>query len=133
RGRRGVPRQTRTALAGGPPMNIDPVVIVSYARAPIGGFLGALKGFSATELGACAIRATVERAAFDPGLIERAYIGNVLAAGLGQAPARQAVLGAGLGQGVACTTVSKVCGSGMQAVMAGYDSIAAGSAQVVLA
>lgn len=114
-------------------MNIDPVVIVSYARTPIGGFLGALKGFSATELGACAIRATVERAAFDPGLIERAYIGNVLAAGLGQAPARQAVLGAGLGQGVACTTVSKVCGSGMQAVMAGYDSIAAGSAQVVLA
>ncbi|WP_269516208.1 thiolase family protein [Brevundimonas subvibrioides] len=111
----------------------DPVVIVSFARTPMGGFQGALSGVKATELGATAVKAAVERAGLDPAKIEQIYMGCVLPAGLGQAPARQAAIGAGLGQHVEATTVNKMCGSGLQAVMMASDSLAAGSADVIVA
>ena len=111
----------------------DPVVIVSFARTPMGGFQGALSGVKATELGAAAVRAAVERAGIDPARIDQVYMGCVLPAGLGQAPARQAALGAGLGQHVEATTVNKMCGSGLQAVMLASDSLSAGSAEVIVA
>ena len=111
----------------------DPVVIVSAARTPIGAFQGELAGFPATQLGAVAVKAAVERAGVAPADVQEAYIGNVLAAGLGQAPARQAVLGAGLPMDVVCTTVSKVCGSGMKALMLAHDAIACGHADTVVA
>ena len=93
--------------------NPDPTVILSYARTPMGGFQGALSGVSSTELGAVAVRAAVERAGVAPEKIDRIYMGCVLPAGLGQAPARQAALGAGLPRSVEATTVNKMCGSGM--------------------
>ena len=111
----------------------DPVVIVSAARTPMGAFQGELSALTAPRLGAVAIRAAIERAGIAKDLIEEAYVGNVLPAGLGQAPARQAVIGAGLPMSVRCTTVSKVCGSGMKAVMLAHDAIACGSAGIVLA
>ncbi|MDI1326032.1 MAG: acetyl-CoA C-acyltransferase [Brevundimonas sp.] len=111
----------------------DPVVIVSFARTPMGGFQGALSGVKATELGAAAVRAAVERAGVPPAKVEQIYMGCVLPAGLGQAPARQAAIGAGLGQHVEATTVNKMCGSGLQAVMMASDSRAAGSADVIVA
>ncbi len=111
----------------------DPIVIVSAARTPLGGFQGALKSKSAPELGASAIKASVERAGLAPEDIDEALMGCVLPAGLGQAPARQAALGAGLPLAVPCTTVSKVCGSGMKSVMLGHDLIAVGSANIVVA
>ena len=111
----------------------DPVVIASYARTPMGGFNGAFSSLKATELGSAAVAAAVERAGIDPAAIERIYMGCVLPAGLGQAPARQAALGAGLPQSVEATTVNKMCGSGMQAAMMAYDALAAGSADVVVA
>ena len=111
----------------------DPVVIVSFARTPMGGFQGALSGVKATELGATAVKAAVERAGLDPAKIEQIYMGCVLPAGLGQAPARQAAIGAGLGQHVEATTVNKMCGSGLQAVMMASDSLAAGSADFIVA
>ncbi len=111
----------------------DPVVILSYARTPMGSFQGCLSGATATELGATAVGAAVERAGLSGEAIERIYMGCVLPAGLGQAPARQAALGAGLPQHVGATTVNKMCGSGMQAVMMAADSIAAGSADIVVA
>ncbi|QTN19028.1 acetyl-CoA C-acyltransferase [Brevundimonas sp. AJA228-03] len=111
----------------------DPVVIVSSARTPMGGFQGALSGVKATALGATAVKAAVERAGLDPAKIEQIYMGCVLPAGLGQAPARQAAIGAGLGQHVEATTVNKMCGSGLQAVMMASDSLAAGSADVIVA
>ena len=111
----------------------DPVVIVSFARTPMGGFQGALSGVKATELGATAVRAAVERAGIDPAKVEQIYMGCVLPAGLGQAPARQAAIGAGLGQHVEATTVNKMCGSGLQAVMMASDSLMAGSADVIVA
>jgi acetyl-CoA C-acetyltransferase len=111
----------------------DPVVIASYARTPMGGFNGAFSSLKATELGSAAVGAAVERAGVDPAAIDRIYMGCVLPAGLGQAPARQAALGAGLPQSVEATTVNKMCGSGMQAAMMAFDALAAGSADVVVA
>ena len=111
----------------------DPVVIVSFARTPMGGFQGALSGVKATELGAAAVKAAVERAGVDPSKVEQIVMGCVLPAGLGQAPARQAAIGAGLGQHVEATTVNKMCGSGLQAVMMAADTLAAGNAEVVVA
>lgn len=111
----------------------DPVVICSFARTPMGGFQGALTGVKATELGAVAVKAAVERAGIAPEKVEQIYMGCVLPAGLGQAPARQAALGAGLGQHVEATTVNKMCGSGLQAVMMAADSIKAGSADIIVA
>ncbi|WP_435609094.1 acetyl-CoA C-acyltransferase [Pseudomonas knackmussii] len=111
----------------------DPVVIVSIARTPMGGFLGDFKDASAATLGAAAVRAAVERAHLGANEIDDAILGCVLSAGQGQAPARQAVLGAGLDRGTPCTTINKMCGSGMKAVMQGHDALLAGSASVVLA
>jgi len=111
----------------------DPVVIVSAARTPIGGFLGELKALAAPELGATAIRAAVERAGVRPGEVDAVIMGNVLSAGLGQAPARQAALGAGLAPGTDCLTVNKVCGSGMKAAMLAHDLITLGSSRLVVA
>jgi acetyl-CoA C-acetyltransferase len=111
----------------------DPVIICSYARTPMGGFQGALSGVSATELGATAVKAAVERAGVDPAKIDRIYMGCVLPAGLGQAPARQAALGAGLPRSVEATTVNKMCGSGMQAAIMADEALRAGSADIVIA
>lgn len=111
----------------------DPIVIVSAARTPMGGFLGELSSLSAAELGAVAIRAVVERAGLAAEVIDEAIMGCVLQAGQGQAPARQAALGAGLPTGVVCSTVNKICGSGMKAMMFGHDLLLAGSAEVVVA
>ncbi|MEI5685891.1 acetyl-CoA C-acyltransferase [Sphingomonas kyungheensis] len=114
-------------------MSTDPVVIVSYARTPMGSFQGSLAGASATELGAAAVAAAVERAQAPAEAIERIYMGCVLPAGLGQAPARQAAIGAGLGTHVEATTVNKMCGSGMQAAIMAADALAAGSADLLVA
>ncbi|MFA7263786.1 MAG: acetyl-CoA C-acyltransferase [Caulobacter sp.] len=114
-------------------MSADPVVIVSFARTPMGGFQGALTGVKATELGATAVRAAVERAGIDPAKVEQIIMGCVLPAGLGQAPARQAGLGAGLSLGVEATTVNKMCGSGMQAAIMAHDALAAGSVDLIVA
>jgi acetyl-CoA C-acetyltransferase len=111
----------------------DPVVILSYARTPMGGMQGALADVSATDLGATAVRAAVERAGIDGGEVERIYMGCVLPAGLGQAPARQAAIKAGLPKSVQATTVNKVCGSGMQTVIMGAEAIGAGSVDLVIA
>ena len=111
----------------------DPVVILSYARTPMGSFQGALAGVTATQLGAAAVSAAVERAGVAPESVDKLFMGNVLSAGLGQAPARQAAIGAGLPVSVEATTISKVCGSGMQAAIFAHDMIAAGSADVVVA
>jgi acetyl-CoA C-acetyltransferase len=116
-----------------PAMSADPVVIVSYARTPMGGFQGALSNASATELGAAAVKAAVERAKVAPESIEQILMGCVLPAGLGQAPARQAALKAGLPNSVEATTVNKMCGSGMQAAILAHDQLAAGSAKIVIA
>ncbi|WP_323119711.1 acetyl-CoA C-acyltransferase [Burkholderia alba] len=114
-------------------MSSDPIVILSAARTPVGRYLGKLSPVSATVLGATAIRAAIERAAVDPAAIDEAYVGCVLPAGLGQAPARQAVLGAGLPRSVAAVTVNKVCGSGMQAIRYGFDALSNDSAGLVVA
>ncbi len=114
-------------------MPSDPIVIVSAARTPMGGFQGELKGFAAPELGAAAIRAAVERAKLKPEQVEEVIMGCVLPAGQGQAPARQASLGAGLPLGAGCTTVNKMCGSGMKAAMLAHDLLTAGSMDVVVA
>ena len=114
-------------------MTDDPVVIASYARTPMGGFQGALSGAKATELGAAAVKAAVERAGVPGEAVERIYMGCVLPAGLGQAPARQAALGAGLPLSIEATTVNKMCGSGMQAAIMAYDALAAGSIDVAIA
>jgi acetyl-CoA C-acetyltransferase len=114
-------------------MSADPVVIVSYARTPMGGFQGALAGASATDLGAAAVKAAIERAGVAGDSVDEILMGCVLPAGLGQAPARQAALKAGLPQSVEATTVNKMCGSGMQAAILAHDAIAAGSAKIVIA
>ena len=111
----------------------DPVVIVSVARTPMGGFQGDFKGLTAPQLGAAAIRAAVERAGVAPDGVEEVLFGCVLSAGLGQAPARQAALGAGLDKGTRCTTLNKMCGSGMEATILGHDRLLAGSVDVVVA
>ncbi len=111
----------------------DPIVIVSAARTPIGGFQGDLKDVTAPELGAASIRAAIQRAGIPPEAVQEVLFGCVLPAGIGQAPARQAALGAGLPLSAAATTINKVCGSGMKAVMLAHDLILAGSAQVAVA
>ncbi|MBK7555627.1 MAG: acetyl-CoA C-acyltransferase [Flavobacteriales bacterium] len=109
------------------------VVIVSAARTPIGSFGGALADVPATQLGATAVKAAVQRAGIDPALVTEAYMGSVLQANLGQAPARQAIKFAGLPDAVQCTTVNKVCASGMKATMIATQSILLGDADVVVA
>jgi acetyl-CoA C-acetyltransferase len=111
----------------------DPIVIVSAARTPMGGFQGELKGFAAPELGAAAIRAAVERAKLKPEDVQEVLMGCVLPAGQGQAPARQASLGAGLPLAAGCTTVNKMCGSGMKAAMLAHDALLSGSAEIMVA
>ena len=107
-------------------MSNDPIVIVSAARTPMGAFQGELKDFAAPQLGAAAIRAAVERAGVQPAQVDEVIMGCVLPAGLGQAPARQAALGAGLPLATGCTTINKMCGSGMKAAMLAHDILAAG-------
>ena len=114
-------------------MHQDPVVIASYARTPMGGFQGALAPLKATDLGAAAVKAAVERAGVAADAVERIYMGCVLPAGLGQAPARQAALGAGLGLTTQATTVNKMCGSGMQAAIMAHEALAAGAADIIVA
>ena len=111
----------------------DPIVIVGAARTPMGGFQGDFSALAASDLGAVAVKAAVERAGLAPADVDEAIMGNVLPAGQGQAPARQAALKAGLPQSVVCTTVNKMCGSAMKAAMLAHDAIAAGSADVVVA
>ncbi|MFN8873825.1 MAG: acetyl-CoA C-acyltransferase, partial [Brevundimonas sp.] len=111
----------------------DPVVICSFARTPMGGFQGALSGVKATELGATAVKAAVDRAGVEPDRVGQILMGCVLPAGLGQAPARQAAVGAGLGLHVEATTVNKMCGSGLQAAAMAHDALAAGSVEVIVA
>ncbi|MEH6697308.1 MAG: acetyl-CoA C-acyltransferase [Brevundimonas sp.] len=111
----------------------DPVVIVAFARTPMGGFQGALSGVKATDLGATAVKAAVERAGVAADKVEQIFMGCVLPAGLGQAPARQAAIGAGLGKHVEATTVNKMCGSGMQAAMMAHDALMAGTADIIVA
>ncbi|MFJ3046467.1 acetyl-CoA C-acyltransferase [Herbaspirillum chlorophenolicum] len=114
-------------------MSYDPVVIVSAARTPMGGLQGAFADLTAPQLGGYAIEAAVARAGIQPESVEQVLMGCVLQAGLGQAPARQAALRSGLPESAACSTIHKVCGSGMLAVMLGHDSILAGSSSVVVA
>jgi len=111
----------------------DPVVIVSAARTPMGAFQGELKDFTAPQLGAAAIRAAVERAGVKPAQIQEVIMGCVLPAGQGQAPARQAALGAGLPLSTGSTTVNKMCGSGMKAAMLAHDLLAAGTNEMMVA
>ncbi|WP_285426198.1 acetyl-CoA C-acyltransferase [Pseudomonas sp. efr-133-TYG-103a] len=111
----------------------DPVVIVSAARTPMGGFQGDLKSLTAPQLGSAAIGAAVERAGLAQTDIDEVLFGCVLSAGLGQAPARQAALGAGLSNGTRCTTLNKMCGSGMQAAIMAHDMLLAGSADIIVA
>jgi acetyl-CoA C-acetyltransferase len=111
----------------------DPIVIVSAARTPMGGFQGDFASLAAPQLGAVAIRAAVERAGITPEQVEEVIFGNVLQAGVGQAPARQAAIGAGLPLSVGCTTVHKVCGSGMKATMLARDLLIAGSNNIMVA
>ena len=114
-------------------MSLDPIVIVSAARTPLGGFMGALASLTAPQLGAAAIRAALARSGLLPDAIDEVIMGCVLPAGQGQAPARQASLGAGLPLEAGCTTVNKMCGSGLKAVMLAHDALCAGSARVVVA
>ncbi len=111
----------------------DPIVILSYARTPMGSFQGALSPLSATELGAAAVKAAVERAGISGEQVDKVFMGNVLSAGLGQAPARQATLGAGLPRSTEAVTINKVCGSGMQAAIFAHDMLSSGSADVIVA
>ncbi len=112
---------------------IKEVFIVAAARTPIGGFLGGLSTIPATQLGSIAIKGALEKGNIKPELIDEVFMGNVLQAGIGQAPARQATLGAGLGQNVPSTTVNKVCASGMKAIILAAQSIQAGDNEIVVA
>ena len=114
-------------------MQNDPAVIVGMARTAIGAFQGAFRSVTAVELGASAIRGAVERAGLRPEDVQEVIIGNVLSAGQGQAPARQAALAAGLPTSTGCTTVNKMCGSGMKAIMFAQDLLAAGTNAVMIA
>lgn len=109
------------------------VVIVSAARTPIGSFLGSLSTIPATRLGSVAIKGALEKINLKPEMVEEVLMGNVVQAGVGQAPARQAALGAGIPDSVPCTTVNKVCSSGLKAVMQGAQAIMLGDAQIVVA
>ena len=114
-------------------MQNDPIVITGVARTPIGGLMGDFASLAASDLGAVAIKAAVERSGIGPGDVEEVVFGNCLFAGQGQAPARQAAIKAGLPLSTHCTTVSKMCGSAMKATMLAHDSIIAGSAQIIVA
>ncbi len=114
-------------------MNTDPIVIVGLARTPMGAFQGELKGFAAPDLGAAAIRAAVERARISPEEVDEVIMGCVLPAGQGQAPARQASLAAGLPLATGCTTINKMCGSGMKAAMFAHDLLISGNGNVIVA
>jgi acetyl-CoA C-acetyltransferase len=114
-------------------MSHDAIVIVAAARTPMGAFQGELKGLTASALGGVALRAAVQRAGIAPAQVQEVLMGCVLPAGQGQAPARQAALAAGLPLSAGCTTINKMCGSGMKALMQGYDALCAGSAEVVVA
>ena len=109
------------------------VVIVGAARTPVGSFLGSLASVTAPRLGAIAIRAALERAGVEPSAVDEVVMGNVLQAGVGQAPARQAAIFAGLPETTPCWTLNKVCGSGLKAVISGAQAIALGDADVVVA
>jgi acetyl-CoA C-acetyltransferase len=108
------------------------VYILSAVRTPMGSFMGAFSGVSATQLGATAITGALKKAQLDPALVDEVFMGNVLQAGVGQAPARQAAMAAGLGKNVPCTTINKVCASGMKSIMLGAQSILAGDNHVVV-
>lgn len=112
---------------------MNEVYIVSAARTPIGSFGGKLAGFSATQLGSMAIKGALEKAGLDPKHVQEVFMGNVISAGLGQAPARQAAMGAGLSNEVPCTTINKVCASGMKAAMFAAQSIMIGAQDVIIA
>ncbi len=112
---------------------MNKVYIVAAVRTPMGSFGGKLSGFSATELGSLVIKGCIERARFEPKEVEEVYMGNVCSANLGQAPARQAALGAGIPFEVPCTTVNKVCSSGMKSIMLGAQSIILGHNRIVVA
>src|SRR6187455_1215170 len=112
---------------------MDPVVIVSIARTPLGNLLGVLKDVSAIELGKTVIQASIERAHLTPNDIDEVIVGCVLPAGLGQAPARQAAISAGIPFDVPALTINKMCGSGMKAIMLGADSIMLSHASIVVA
>jgi acetyl-CoA C-acetyltransferase len=114
-------------------MSSDSIVIAAARRTPIGAFQGVLSGATATQLGSAAIAAAVADTGIDPADVGEVFMGCVLPAGLGQAPARQATLGAGIPVGATCTTINKMCGSGMKAIMMGHDAIKAGSAGIVVA
>jgi len=107
--------------------------IISAQRTPIGAFLGSLSGFSAPQLGAIAIKSALEKAGIAPDQVSEVIMGNVLTAGVGQAPARQAALGAGLPDSVPCLTINKVCGSGLKSVMLADQAIRCGDAEIVVA
>lgn len=109
------------------------VVIVSAARTPIGSFMGSLSSLTATQLGSAAIKGALDKINLDPNLVQEVFMGNVVQAGVGQAPARQAALGAGLSDTVPATTINKVCASGMKAVMQAAQAIALGDADIVVA
>ena len=111
----------------------DPTVILGGSRTPIGAFLGGLAPLTAPQLGAIAIRCALERARVRPEDVDEVYMGNVIQAGVGQAPARQASLGAGIPQSVSCTTVNKVCGSGLKSVMLADTQIRAGESRLIVA
>ena len=111
----------------------DPIVIVSAARTPMGGFMGDFAALTCAQLGSVAIKAAVERAGLQPAQVDEVIMGCVLPAGQGQAPARQASLGAGLPLAAGCTTVNKMCGSGMRAAMYAHDMLLAGSVEVMVA
>jgi acetyl-CoA C-acetyltransferase len=111
----------------------DPIVITSIVRTPIGAMQGQFSSLSASQLGAFAVKAAVERSGLKPEDVEEAILGCVLPAGQGQAPARQAVLGAGLPKGTGCTTINKMCGSGMKAIMLAHDLLKAGTNKVMVA
>jgi acetyl-CoA C-acetyltransferase len=109
------------------------VYIIAAVRTPMGAFMGGLSSIPATQLGATAIKGALDKSGMDKSLVDEVFMGNVLQAGVGQAPARQAALGAGLGQNVPCTTVNKVCASGMKAIMLGAQTILAGDNHIVVA
>jgi acetyl-CoA C-acetyltransferase len=111
----------------------DPIVIAAYARTPMGGFQGSLSAVKATELGSAAIKAALERAGIKGDQVDKVFMGNVLPAGLGQAPARQAAIGAGLPKSAEAVTVNKVCGSGMQSTIFAHDMLKSGSADLIVA
>ena len=114
-------------------MALEDVVIVSAVRTPIGKFQGSLSDLTATQLGAIAVREAVKRAGVDPAKVDECIMGNVVGAGLGQNPARQAALGGGLDSGVAAMTINKVCGSGLKAVGLGQQAIQTGNSEIVVA